>query len=120
MWASNGRAVLSALFILVDVVCLCYCLLVVLSCSFLAAKTEDTLLFSSAQAAVFRMSELIRLIYRWFSMAIVSFVLSAALMIWMFVGLDQDDVADEAYACVAPGDEEGKARAGSNIRRHAP
>ena len=67
MWASAGHVIMSALFLLIDITCLCYCLLVVLGCSFLAAKTEDTLLFASAEAAVFRMGEQIRQIYKWFS-----------------------------------------------------
>ena len=69
MWASGGHVVMSAFFLLIDITCLCYCLLVVLGCSFLAAKTEDTLLFASPQAAVFRMGEQIRQIYKWFANA---------------------------------------------------
>lgn len=83
----------------------CLCLLVMLSSSYIALKSQTALLYVGGSAAVWRTQMLCGRVYRWYGYALVTFITNACLLAWLFLGfgvwvdggdwIDDDDDDDD-------------------------
>lgn len=107
LYKSWAHMLLGILFYLSLVACVCYCFIVVTLAAFLKQSSQQSALLVSTRAAVANTQKHITLVYRLFVRSVFAFIVSAALLIWLYAGLPSKIKWDETAA--------EKAFAGANL-----
>lgn len=79
--------VLGALFFILVTACIAFCFIVVVLASYLKQASQQAALLVSTRASVANTQVHIQTVFRHFVRAITCFIVSAALLIWIFAGL---------------------------------
>ena len=98
-----------ALFVMTTLA-MCMCMLVVFGSAYIIARGQRAYLHIGWLAAVYRTRQSVTFIYKWYAVALLSFVTAVVLLIWVFMALPHYMDADEDFDADYQGDLfEGKA-----------
>ena len=82
---------------------ICFCLLVILSSSYLIWRSQTALLYVGGAAAVWRTHQLCQNVYVWYGGALTAFITNAMLFTWIHLGFGQwhvlspDELSSEGF-----------------------
>jgi len=87
VYKSSAHMAVGTLFLTANTCTVCLCLLTTIFSSLLITRSQEAYLHVGGQVAVFRMKQFVQKIYRWHGSALLCFLISSILLMWVFLGL---------------------------------